>query len=192
MRMTRQTAKDLVHDSEHKNTALSSTSYNMTDVSLCYWLQVKLLNREICDWRMYERWQVTRFLGKKDECGLSEAWRMMMNADTCQVRFFFFLTHSYLLENHRCLQVCWCSSDPGWRTRMRGPRGCPLLPCSPCNHQSHPWHWRRSWSWYQTGLLQTRTSCRMHGACHLTSDQVALPEIQKIFTVKGHLKRNMI
>lgn len=64
------------------------------------------------------------------------------HAKTC----FFppFLHDSHLPESHRGLQVCWCSSGPGWRTRRRGPRGCCPLPCSPCSHRSRPWRWRRS------------------------------------------------
>ncbi len=102
-----------------------------------------------------------------------------------------FLMYSHLLESHHCLQVCWCSSGPGWRTRRRGPRGCPLLPRSPCNHQSHPWCWRRSWRWYHAGYLRARTSCQTHAAYHLPSGRVASPGKQIIFIVLvlRHLKQ---
>lgn len=111
---------------------------------------------------------------------------MLRHLNTCQV----FFTYSHLLESRRCLQVCWCSSGPGWRTRRRGPRGCPLLPCSPCNHQSHPWWRRRSWSSCQTGSL--RTSCRMHAASHLPSDRGASPEKQIIYQLSIWSKRPRI
>lgn len=143
------------------------------------------------------KWQVAGFLSKVDE------WRMMYDAEChwyCSIHTLNWtvlkalhadtLSYSHLLESHRCLQVCWCSSGPGWMTQRKGPRGCPLPPCSPCNRQSHPSCWRRSWSWYQPGCLKAQTSYQPHAASHLTSDRVASPGKQNSHQCKGKWKTN--